>query len=124
MRWPAAAGGRRDSAARAAAGGRARGRRAGRAAPSSWLVKAQNSDGGFGAAPGQASSRLYSGWAALGLAAAGATRATCKRRGGRSLAAYEQARRRARSSDIGEVERTVLVASAAGLSPRDFAGRT
>jgi uncharacterized membrane protein len=39
-----------------------------------WLVKTQNGDGGFGAAPGQASSRLYSGWAGLGLAAAGDTR--------------------------------------------------
>jgi Prenyltransferase and squalene oxidase repeat len=88
----------------------------------SWLVKAQNSDGGFGAAPGQASSRLYSGWTALGLAAAGRNSRDVKRHRGRSLAAYEQRSQRS-VSDIGEVERTVLVATAAGLSPRDFAGK-
>jgi energy-coupling factor transport system substrate-specific component len=96
------------------------------ASPSSraeaWLLKAQNRDGGFGAAPGQASSPLYSGWAGMGLATAGRNPLDVKRRGGRSIAAYEQ--RMARSGlDIGEVERTVLLATAAGLSPRDFAGK-
>ena len=37
----------------------------------SYLIKAQNDDGGWGAAPGQSSSQLYTGWTALGLAAAG-----------------------------------------------------
>jgi energy-coupling factor transport system substrate-specific component len=37
----------------------------------SYLLDAQNADGGWGAAPGQASSQLYTGWTALGLAAAG-----------------------------------------------------
>ena len=87
-----------------------------------WLVKTQNRDGGFGAASGQASSRLYSGWAGLGLAAAGHNPRDVKRAGGRSLAAYEQRSQRS-VSDIGEVERTVLLATAAGLSPRDFAGK-
>jgi MYXO-CTERM domain-containing protein len=87
-----------------------------------WLAGAQNADGGFGAARGQASSRLYSGWAGLGLAAAGHNPRDLRRRGGRTLAAYVA--RDARSvKDIGEVERTVLVLTAAGLSPRDFAGR-
>ena len=36
-----------------------------------YLLRAQNSDGGFGAAPGAASGELYSAWAAIGLAAAG-----------------------------------------------------
>ena len=39
--------------------------------PASYLLAAQNSDGGFGAMPGQPSSPLFSGWAALGLAAVG-----------------------------------------------------
>ena len=39
--------------------------------PVSYLLGAENSDGGFGAAPGQSSNPLYSGWAALGLASAG-----------------------------------------------------
>jgi energy-coupling factor transport system substrate-specific component len=87
-----------------------------------WLVTAQNKDGGFGAVAGVSSSRLYSGWAGLGLAAAGHNPRDLHRRGGRSLAAYVL--RDARSlTDIGEVERTVLLLGAAGLSPRDFAGR-
>ena len=45
-----------------------------------------------------------------------------KRHGGRSLAAYE-VRSQSSVTDIGEVERTVLVATAAGLSPRDFGGK-
>jgi uncharacterized membrane protein len=87
-----------------------------------WLAAAQNKDGGFGAVPDTASSRLYSGWAGLGLAAAGRNPRDLHRRGGRSLAAYLL--RDARSvKDIGEVERAVLLLSAAGMSPRDFAGR-
>jgi energy-coupling factor transport system substrate-specific component len=87
-----------------------------------WLLGVQNKDGGFGAAPGQASSRLYGGWAGLGLAAAGRNPRDYHRKGGRSLAAYV-ARNSRSVKDIGEVERTVLLLTAAGLSPRDFAGR-
>src|SRR5690606_38995119 len=36
-----------------------------------YLLGAQTRDGGWGAAPGQRSSQLYTGWAALGVAAAG-----------------------------------------------------
>ena len=39
--------------------------------PTAYLESAQNADGGFGGAPGQASADLYTGWAALGLEAAG-----------------------------------------------------
>src|SRR5439155_19748655 len=39
--------------------------------PLGYLVAAQNTDGGLGSAPGQSSSDLFSGWAALGVAAAG-----------------------------------------------------
>jgi energy-coupling factor transport system substrate-specific component len=87
-----------------------------------WLLRAQNDDGGFGAAPGQVSSPLYTGWSGLGLAAAGKNPRDVQRRGGRSLASYV---RRGGGSvrDIGEIERTVLVLEAAGLSPRRFAGR-
>lgn len=87
-----------------------------------YLVRAQNSDGGFGAAPGQASSPLYSGWTGLGLAAAGRNPRDVARGGRASLASYVgRAARRAR--DIGEIERTVLVQSAAGLDPRSVGGR-
>jgi Squalene-hopene cyclase C-terminal domain/Prenyltransferase and squalene oxidase repeat len=87
-----------------------------------WLLRAQNADGGFGGAPRQASSPLFSGWSGLGLAAAGHNPRDLRRRGGRSLAAYVE--RSARSiTDIGEIERTVLLVRAAGLSARSFGGR-
>ena len=87
-----------------------------------WLVRAQNWDGGFGAAPGQGSSRLFSGWAGLGLAAAGRNPRDVHRPGGRSLARYV-ARSAGSLRDIGEIERTIMVLETAGLSARDFAGR-
>ncbi len=82
--------------------------------------RAQNSDGGFGAAAGQPSSRLFSGWAALGLAAAGHDPATVAR-GGTSLLAYVRAQAGG-SLDVGSLERTILVASAAGAAARQFGG--
>jgi prenyltransferase beta subunit len=99
---------------------------AGAATPSEraerYLLRAQNPDGGFGAAPGQSSSPLYSGWTGLGLAAAGRNPLDVARRGGRSLAGY--VRRGVKGMrDIGEIERTVLVLRAAGLDPRRVAGR-
>jgi energy-coupling factor transport system substrate-specific component len=87
-----------------------------------WLLRAQNDDGGFGASPGQASSPLYSGWSGLGLAVAGHNPRDLQRRGGRTLASYLQ-RSAGSIRDIGEIERTVLLLEAAGLSPRRFAGR-
>ena len=87
-----------------------------------YLAGAQNRDGGFGAAPGQASSQLYTGWAALGLAAARRNPRDVHRRGGRAIISY--VRRRAGSlRDTGDLERTILVLKAAGLPPRRFAGR-
>jgi prenyltransferase beta subunit len=87
-----------------------------------YLLRAQNADGGFGAARGQSSSPLYSGWTGLGLAAADHNPRDVSRRGGRSLAAY--VRRGGRGlRDIGEIERNVLVLRASGLDPRRVAGR-
>jgi hypothetical protein len=81
-----------------------------------WLRGAQNRDGGFGSAPGESSGALFSGWAALGLASAGANSRDVRRHG-RALATY--VRREGRSErDIGEVERTVMALRAAGLAPR------
>jgi len=92
------------------------------ATSSSWLQRAQNRDGGFGSGPGVRSSQLYSGWAALGLAAAGRNPADVRRGGGRSLLDYVRAGART-LTDTGEIERTILVLRAAGRSPRAFAGR-
>jgi energy-coupling factor transport system substrate-specific component len=86
--------------------------------PSGYLLAAQNSDGGFGEASGQPSSQLFTGWAALGLAAAGQPLDEVAR-GGQSLLDY--IRSGAGSiSDPGSLERTILVARAAGLSATSF----
>ncbi len=86
-----------------------------------YLVSAQNSDGGFGAASGQRSGELYTAWAAMGLAAAGRDPATL-RRGGRSV--LDSLRGEASTvQSLGDVERTVLAARACGASAYSFAGR-
>ncbi|HEY5389060.1 MAG TPA: hypothetical protein VIJ83_00780, partial [Solirubrobacteraceae bacterium] len=86
-----------------------------------YLASAQNADGGFGAASGQGSSELYTGWAAMGLAAAGRNPATLKR-SGRSV--LDSLRGEASTlASLGDVERTVLAARACGASAYSFAGR-
>ena len=87
-----------------------------------YLLRAQNKDGGFGPAPRLASSPLYSGWAGLGLGSAGRNPRDVKRSGGRSAAAYV-VRGSGSLRDIGEIERTVLLARAAGMNPRNLGGR-
>ncbi|HEX8075296.1 MAG TPA: prenyltransferase/squalene oxidase repeat-containing protein, partial [Thermoleophilaceae bacterium] len=87
----------------------------------SYLRTSQNSDGGFGAVPGASSNQLYTGWAALGMAAAGRSPAE-PGKGGRSAIDYMRARAGG-LDDIGELERTILVLRAGGVSPRSFAGR-
>jgi energy-coupling factor transport system substrate-specific component len=94
--------------ARASAGG----------TPTGYLLSAQHRDGGFGSSPGAASSTLYSGWAALGLAAEGHNPQDVSH-SGRSLLAYIRASA-AGATDIGSVERTILVARAAGVSASSF----
>ena len=81
------------------------------ATPRDYLRSAQNDDGGFGGAPGEASSELYTGWATLGLEAAGAHPADVERPGGESLLA---ALRAAAPADTGARARTILALAAAG----------
>jgi hypothetical protein len=90
--------------------------------PVQYLLSAQNRDGGFGPARGQASTQLYAGWAALGLAADGYNPATVARGGGLSLLDYIRAGV-ASISDPGSLERTILVARAAGQPASSFGGR-
>jgi prenyltransferase beta subunit len=86
-----------------------------------YLASVQNSDGGFGAAGGQRSGELYTGWVAMGLAAAGRNPASVKR-GGRSV--LDSLRGEASTlASLGDVERTVLAARACGASAYSFAGR-
>ena len=87
----------------------------------SYLRGAQNADGGFAGAPGQRSTQLHTGWTALGLAAAGHNPLDV-RSGGRSVVDY-MAANAGQLTDLGEIERTILVLRAAGRSPRSFAGR-
>jgi energy-coupling factor transport system substrate-specific component len=87
----------------------------------SYLRGAQNGDGGFGAVPGASSNQLYTGWAALGMAAGGRSPAE-PGRGGRSAIDYIRAHAGS-LNDVGELERTILVLRAGAVSPRSFAGR-
>ena len=86
----------------------------------SYLLRAQNQDGGFGAAPGQASAELYSAWAAIGLAAAGRQPAAVARHGRSVLDAL---RSQAGSlQGAGDLERTILALRASGSSPANLPG--
>ncbi len=95
------------------------------ASPSSravgYLERAQNRDGGFGGERGQSSNQLFTGWSALGLASAGRNPREVARKGGRSLIAYVRGAGSLR--DTGELERTILLLRASGLSARRFRGR-
>ena len=92
----------------------------GRAA--AYLERAQNRDGGFAGAPRQSSNQLMTGWTALGLASAGRNPQDVRRAGGKSVTTYIR-RRLGALKDVGELERTILVLRAAGLSARRFGGR-
>lgn len=86
-----------------------------------YLERTQNRDGGFGGTPGQSSNQLHTGWVALGLLSAGRNPAAVKR-GSKSVIEYIR-KNEAQLNDVGELERTVLILSAARLDPRNFAGR-
>jgi energy-coupling factor transport system substrate-specific component len=85
-----------------------------------YLQGAQNADGGFGAAPGQASGELYSGWVAMGFAAAGRNPASVRRDGHSVLDAL-----RGEASSLegaGDLERTILALHACGASVHSLPG--
>jgi energy-coupling factor transport system substrate-specific component len=85
-----------------------------------YIERAQNSDGGFGGAPGGRSSPLITGWAVVGLEAAGRHPLDVRKRG-RTPLDFMRAQAR-RLDDLGEIERTILAVRAAGRSVRRFAG--
>jgi uncharacterized membrane protein len=85
-----------------------------------FLAGAQNADGGFGGARGQSSSELYTGWVAMGLAAAGRDPLSLRRGAHSVLDAI-----RAEGSSVhgaGDLERTILALHACGVSPRSLVG--
>jgi energy-coupling factor transport system substrate-specific component len=84
------------------------------ATPASYLLGAQNGDGGYGPAPGQPSSSMYSAWAALGLESVGIDPQRVSH-SGPSLLAYIEAQTRP-SGDPGSLERAILALRAAGSS--------
>ncbi len=86
----------------------------------SYLASAQDRDGGFGAAPGQSSSELYSAWAAIGLAAGGRDPLALRRGGHSVLDAL-----RAEASTLegaGDLERTILALHACGAPTDELPG--
>ncbi len=92
----------------------------GSAAAVAWLRGAQNGDGGFGYARGQASSPAMTGWAVLGLEAAGVNPLDVDR-GDATPITYLSATA-GQISTTGDIERTILLLRGAGLNPQNFQG--
>lgn len=90
-------------------------------AAAGWLAAAQNPDGGFGESPGGESSPEITGWAMLGLEAAGRNPLDVTT-DGHSPVAYLRAEARSIRSP-GDLARTILALTGAGVNPRNFAGR-
>ncbi len=85
-----------------------------------FLQAAQDPDGGFGAGRGQASSELYSAWAAIGLAAAGRDPESVRRDGHSVLDALRG--EAASLQGAGDLERTILALRACGASVHSLPG--
>lgn len=85
-----------------------------------YLQEAQNADGGFGSVRGGASDPGISAWVAIALAAAGINPFDQARPGGVDVATYLL--RRTRFAVTTDYARAALVALAAGIPLRDFAG--
>ena len=86
-----------------------------------WLEAAQNEDGGYGESRGANSSQEMTGWAMLGLEAAGVNPQEVAK-GGTSAVAYLQKEIGAVQSP-GDLARTILALEGAGIEPREFGGR-
>lgn len=86
-----------------------------------WLESVQNADGGFGSSPGDKSGAAVTGWAMLGLEAAGRNPLDVSR-GGRTPLDFLR-RDQQEISSTGDLARTILALEGAGVDPRSFAGR-
>jgi energy-coupling factor transport system substrate-specific component len=91
------------------------------ASTTSWMRAAQNADGGFGIAPGSESNAGMTGWASLGLEAAGVNPLDVAK-GGETPISYLRANP-SEVRTVGDLERSVLVLRGAGLGARAFGGR-
>jgi hypothetical protein len=100
------------SPARAAGGGSG--------AASAWLRGAQNGDGGFGFGRGEQSSPVMTGWAALGLEAAGVNPLDVDHGDATPVSYLAGTLGQVRTT--GDLERTILALRGAGIDPRHFQG--
>jgi energy-coupling factor transport system substrate-specific component len=87
----------------------------------SWLESKQNADGGFGASPGSDSSASITGWAMLGLEAAGRNPFDVARLGKTPIDFLRGSLGEVSSS--GDLARTIVALEGAGADPRSFGGR-
>ena len=92
----------------------------GAGAGAAWLRTAQNDDGGFGVTPGVDSSAAMTGWAVLGLEAAGINPLDLDH--GDATPISYLAGNIGEITTTGDIERTILVLRGAGLDPRHFRG--
>jgi energy-coupling factor transport system substrate-specific component len=83
-----------------------------------WLASEQNSDGGFGASPGDPSSTSVTGWTMLGLAATGRNPYDVARSGHTPIDYLRSHLDEVTSS--GDLARTIVALEAAGADPRSF----
>lgn len=86
-----------------------------------WLVASQNSDGGWGASPEDASAPDITAWAMLGLEAGGLNPRDLSR-GDRTPVSYLRAKVGELQSP-GDLARTILALRGAGVNARTFGGR-
>jgi prenyltransferase beta subunit len=96
-------------------------RAAGVDSASSWLAGEQNTDGGFGASPGDPSSAALTGWAMLGLEAAGRNPYDVARKDHTPIDYLRSNLDEVTSS--GDLARTIVALEGAGADPRSFGGR-
>jgi len=90
-------------------------------AAAAWLEGAQNEDGGWGERPGADSGQAMTGWAMLGLEAAGVNPRDVTAAGSSPVDFLQGAIAEVQSP--GDLARTILALEGAGIEPRDFGGR-
>ena len=86
-----------------------------------WLVAAQNTDGGWGSAPGHGSATDMTAWAMLGLEASGRNPLDISREGHNPVGYLRD--QVGQLSSPGDYARTILALEGAGVDPHDFGGR-
>jgi energy-coupling factor transport system substrate-specific component len=95
--------------------------KSGTAAAAAWLESAQNNDGGYGESAGAQSGQEMTGWAMLGLEAAGINPQDLTTGGNSPLTFLQQEISAVQSP--GDLARTILALEGAGVEPREFGGR-